>query len=936
MPQTPSPEQPKPQPPKLEAPKPEGPKTGIQPAPAERPPQDIVEAIEFRGARRVPQDTLRAMIFTKQGDMLSEENLNRDLIALWNTGRFDDITVEREPGKTGWIVRFVLVERRIVRSIKYDGLKSIQTSEVLDRFKERKVGLSVESQYDPNKVQRAKVVLQEYLAERGREFATVEPEIQQVPPSSLEITFKVDEGPKVKVNKIAFDGNQVYNHRILLRAMANLHPIGIPHSILFESLFNRTYDATKLEEDQERIEQFYRDNGYFTAHVTNASTNIVDTGGGRFRLPLFYSNKIGKGVNVNISLEEGRQYHLNNINFVGVKLFRTPETLLRPIFGMQQGDVFSTEKLRKGFEQLRKLYGQFGYIDFVAEPDPEPIPNTDKIDLTLTFDEGKQFFVRRIDFSGNTTTRDKVIRRELLIDEGDIFSTQLWDLSILRLNQLGYFETLKADEAATLNRDTKTNTVDITLHVKERAKNSIQFQGGVSGIAGSFIGLSYSTNNFLGLGETLSISTQLGTLMRNATFGFTEPYFLDRPLQVGFTVFVTRFNYDQAREASILAGANLIPLYTSLGTQNLLNYVSNSHGFTVFSTYPLHRTFARVGLSYGYSIQNVQTLTPAAQTYYDFLNFQNINGPNVLDGIKTSTITPSYIYNSVNNPINPTAGKSLSISTSFSGSFLGGNVNQIEPVIDATYYRRGLKPKHVIALHFSGRYLTGYGGKVAPPFNRFYIGGEQDVRGYDIWGISPIAYVPSQGNIPVLNNDGTPRQQRFIDPSTGAVSLQNVTQTIPSYQLVFPGGDTALVANAEYRIPIFGPVTLAAFFDAGMNRIVNTSQLTLDPARVGQLNSVFPEAAFPNKAVIAPGTQAIRTSTGLELQVLMPVVNAPFRIYFAYNPTRVQENLQPPIAADRSYFSNAATFNNALATFGQPLPFFERSTLFRFTVGRTF
>ena len=116
--------------------------------------------------------------------------------------------------------------------------------------------------------------------------------------------------------------------------------------------------------------------------------------------------------------------------------------LFPQIFRMKQGDAFSTEKLQKGFEELRKLYGRFGYINFLVEPEPEPIPGTDKINLTLRFDEGNQFFVRRIDFSGNTTTRDKVIRRELLIDEGDPYNTDLWRLSILRLNQLGYFETV--------------------------------------------------------------------------------------------------------------------------------------------------------------------------------------------------------------------------------------------------------------------------------------------------------------------------------------------------------------------------------------------------------------------------------------------------------------------------------------------------------------
>src|SRR5579864_5982324 len=945
--QQPAPQQPKPpnpfeQVPQVEEPKPEPPKTEAAkpgtPAP-DRPPADTIESINFQGARKVPQDTLRAMIFSKRGDTYDAESLHRDLITLWNTNRFDNIEWTREPGQTGWIITFKVQERPVVRTIKYDGLKSITTSEVLDRFKERRVALTPESTYDRNKVQRAQVVLQEYLAERGRQFATVMPELQPFPPSSLNIVFKVDEGPKVRVGTISFEGNTTFTDLIVRRAMRNLRPIGIPYSIVAENLFSKTYDSTKLDEDEDRIVQFYRGNGYFTARVTGQSVNIVDVGGGKFRLPLIHPNRRGKNANISISLEEGRLYHLDTISFVGVKLFRTPEELFPQIFKMKQGDVFSTEKLQKGFEELRKLYGRFGYINFLVEPEPEPVPGTDKMNLTLRFDEGSQFFVRRIDFSGNTTTRDKVIRRELLIDEGDPFNTDLWRLSILRLNQLGYFETLKEDSSVDMKTDNNNHTVDLTLKVKERGKNTIQFSGGVSGISGSFVGFSYSTNNFLGLGETLSLSSQLGTLTTDATFGFTEPYFLDRPMQVGFTVFISRFNFDQAREASVLAGANLIPLYNSLGTQNLLNYVSNTRGFTTFLNYPLKRSFQRLGVSYGYSIQNVRTLTDAAAQYYDYLNFQNINGPtqNSLDGIRTSSITPTYSYNSVNNPLTPTAGTGVQLSFQFAGSILGGNVNQMEPVLDFRHFRKGFKPGHVIAMHLLARYLTGYGGKVAPPFNRFYMGGENDVRGFDIFGAGPWAFVPNSAPVSVLNTDGTPRQQKFIDPTTGAVSLVNASQTIPSYQLVFPGGDTNIVANLEYRIPIVGQtVTLVPFFDAGMNRISNKSQLKLNPSRVSDLNGQFPEAAFGDSAVIAPGTQVIRTSVGLELDVLMPVFNQPFRVYWAYNPTRVYEYLQPPIVADRSYFPNAASFTNSVLTFGQPTPLFERRSQFRFTIGRTF
>src|SRR3984885_7966528 len=893
-----------------------------------QPPSNVIEAIEFRGARRVRQDTLQALIFTKKGDRLDEDSLHRDFMALWNSGRFDDLRIEREPGKEGWIIRFVVVERPVVRTIKYEGNKSVSVSDILDRYKDRKVGLVVESQYDPNKVQRAKNVLIDLLAEHGHLSATVDPQIRRVPPSSLEITFKINEGPKVKVGNIEITGNTVFSDRDVIRAMKNLHPIGIPHSILFENLFAKTYDPSKLDEDKSRVQVFYQEHGYFTARVTDSTVTMRKTGGEGMHIPLIHPNKPGTVADVSIVLEEGKLYHLNNITFTGVKFFRTPEALMTPLFGMSKGDVFSTAKLRKGLENMRKLYMDFGYLDIVAEPSFDPMADSGLMDMSLSVDEGHQFFVRRIDFSGNTTTRDKVIRRQLLIDEGQIFNNRLWELSILRLNQLGYFEPLKAEDAADIKRDTKTNTVDITLKVKERGKNSIQLNGGVSGIAGSFIGASYSTNNFLGLGETLSLSSQLGTRMDSVQFGFTEPYLFDHAIQTGFTLYVQRYNYNQAQEASILAGTNLISYYNALGTQNLLNYVQNGYGGTVFVSYPLKRSFARVGLTYGYNISNVKTLTTAATNYFTYIDFEGVGGPNQLSGIRTSTVTPSYTYNSINNPINPTGGRELFFSLAFSGSELGGNVNTVQPTFDAKYFHAGLKKGHVIGMHLSARMIFGYGGKTAPPFSRYFMGGENDVRGFYDWTISPIVYLPSDvATVQVYNADGTIRTQNG----------NPVTMTVPSYQVTFPGGDTSVVVNFEYRIPIVGPVTLALFADAGIDRLVFPSQLHLNSGRLEQLNEEFPQAGFTGNAYVQPGSQQLRTSTGLELQVLMPVVNAPFRIYWAYNPTRFEGTLAAPVVADKSYFPNQATYSNAISAIGAVLPYSaERSAMFRFTVGRTF
>lgn len=895
---------------------------------------DVIAEIEFRGSRRVPQQTLRTLIFSKQGDKFDEDALHRDFMNLWNSGRFDDLTIEREPSPKGWIIRFVVVERRVVRTIKYEGNKSVTVSEILDRFKERRVGLSVEQQYDQARVARATQVLKEFLSERGRQFATVTPQIRQIPPSSVEVTFMVNEGAKVKVGNIDITGNQVFNDRAVKRAMKNLHPLGIPHSLIAESLFAKTYDSSKLEEDMERVKFFYMTRGYFTAKVTDHKVNLHDATSRNPFMP--WLTKPAKVADVSLTIEEGLKYHLNKVNYVGVKLFRTPEALTGRVFGMNEGDVFSTEKLSKGLKNFSKLYGEFGYIDAVADPDFNPMPDG-KIDLTLNVDEGKQFFVRRIDFQGNNTTRDKVIRREILIDEGDMYNTRLWELSVLRLNQLGYFEALKAEEAAQITRDTKNNTVDILLKVKERGKNSISLNGGVSGIAGSFIGFGYSTNNFLGLGETLSLNAEIGDRMRSATFGFTEPYLFDKPIQAGFTIYTQRFNYDQGREISLFYGQNLIPLYNQLGTNNLLKYTSNGYGATVFASYPLRRSFARLSLTYGIDRQSIRIPddNTVTKNYFLYSSFLNFSGPNQLTGIITSKVIPAYQYNTIDHPITPSRGKSFYASLSVAGGPLGGNVKSLEPSLSFTYFHPGLKKGHTVGFRLLGRMISGYGGQAAPPFNRIYMGGENDVRGFEIWSIGPYAYIPSQTSVPVLNSDGSQRYQSVLD-ANGNPGLVALNQTLPIYQLVFSGGDTQAIGNFEYRIPIFGPVTLAAFYDAGMNRISFRNQLKINEGRLNELNNSFPTAAFDNRPVIVSDTQKLRMSTGLELQIMMPVVNAPFRLYWAYNPMIARTNLTQPVVADATMFPNAATLNNAIPYFAYTTPYYERRTMFRFTISRTF
>ncbi|MGB9443444.1 MAG: outer membrane protein assembly factor BamA, partial [Candidatus Acidiferrum sp.] len=444
--------------------------------------QPFIERIDFEGNRRIRRDTLLARIFTRPGDPYNEDGLRRDFQALWNTQFFEDVKLRVEDGDkpNGKVVIFEVKERPVIRRIRYDGIKSISESDILDRFKEKKVGLTVESQFDPTRIKKAEVVLKELLGEHGRQFATVTPEYERIASSNAVIlVFKINEGPKVKVGKIKFTGNHAFSDRKLIRAMHNDRPYAIPLYFTNINVMSKTYDHDKLIEDQEvGIRGIYQDNGYMKVSLPDPIVENVDTEGYKYGVP-FMGKTAGKAVNITIPIEEGEKYTMGTIKIVSSdpdKALSLKVDALKNVFPLKPGDVFSAAKVRKAMETYTNIYGQYGFIDFVPQPQMDFDEKAKRIDVTMQFDEGKQYYVRRIEFSGNTTTRDKVIRRELLIDEGQLFNKRLWEVSILRLNQLNYFDKIEADKSAEIKRDTKAGTVDILLKLKEKGKQSIGLQ----------------------------------------------------------------------------------------------------------------------------------------------------------------------------------------------------------------------------------------------------------------------------------------------------------------------------------------------------------------------------------------------------------------------------------------------------------------------------
>src|SRR5579884_2915491 len=382
-------------------------------------------------------------------------------------------------------------------------------------------------QYDPTKIARVETVLKELLSEHGRQFATVKADVKTIPPASVQVNFIIKEGPKVKVGNISFTGNQHIPSRDLRRAMKNLRPIGIPHSIFLEDLFAKTYDASKLEEDAERVRQAYRDKGYFRASTGDPQTHLRNEGGLSF---FTFRPRKGKRIDIRIPVEEGARYRLGYIHFTGSKLQNLNVNALRAQFPLKDGEWFNFTAFGKGLQNLQKAYSTLGYINFTANPIPKIDDDKKIVSFDVELDEGKQFYVSRIEFQGNTVTRDFVIRRELYLEEGQVYNSHLWELSLLRLNQLDYFDPLKVDQDSEAHQDADNGTVELLLKVHEKGKNSIGLNGGVSGLSGTFLGLNYQTNNFLGLGETLSVQASAGNLSRNLLFSFNEPYIRNKPI----------------------------------------------------------------------------------------------------------------------------------------------------------------------------------------------------------------------------------------------------------------------------------------------------------------------------------------------------------------------------------------------------------------------
>jgi outer membrane protein insertion porin family len=713
-------------------------------------------------------------------DEAIEKSVLDDFKRLWATNFLDNLWIEVRDapyanGVMGKEVWFFMEERQRVKIVDYVGSKKIEQSKIEEKLREENVSIRLDSFIDPALIRRVEGIVRGMFSEKGYEFARVTHTITEVAggPKLVNLTFNLDEGPRVKVKKIDFIGNKAVSDGKLESQMKSNKS-----EWMWSWITGRgTYQAAKFEEDADLIVEHYRNEGYVMARVGQPELRYVEDA----------TDRRTRYVELRVPVVEGERYRVGDFTFDGNTVIKSEG--LQGVFRVKPGTYYNEKKIRKSLEKAREVYGSLGYYEFTAYPDikpreapsaeeqalaPKP-PGPPTIDVTMRVQEGKQYFVNRITFVGNTTTRDNVIRREIRLFEGGVFNTEALKFSIKRLNQLGYFKQLEGGgkEVSIDKTPGADNQVDVKLKLEEQNRNQLTFGAGVSQYEGFFGQLTFQTSNFLGRGETFTVALQQGSRARNYQVGFSEPFLFDRPITLGTDIHRQQIRYPYT--------------YTQNNTGGSLTF-----GFAV-------RSFSRAFVTYSYDRITIEDLNEAflgppkiipenpdyavpplgylpsdggstgtGNPFYDDALLLSQGGMRTV-----SKITPSFVHNTVDNPIFPSAGRRFTASVDLAGP--GGNTRYIKPTLEGVYYKP-LSRRMTVGARAQWVYVTAVGEtSILPLFERLFLGGEYSVRGFDIRTIGP------------------------RDPRTGYVL----------------GGNTSLLFNAEYLIQIAGPVRLVFFYDAG-------------------------------------------------------------------------------------------------------------------------
>ncbi len=714
---------------------------------------DTIVGFRVVGYQTVSPDTIAHYLGIKVGDKYDPEKVRQNFAALWDTGLLENAKVEAEPSSAGVTLVVTVEERPLVKDVDFTGNKKLSTSQIKDRLKENKVTVRPGAPLSLRDVARARSTIADYYIEQGFRSASIDYRIEDISKTEKKVVFLIDEGEKVKIESINFTGNADVSAQALRNAMHKTKVATFWRILSDDTVYNQA----NYEADVESIKGLYQSKGYKDVVVKDPILDVYITN------PTAKPTKLKRRVRITVPIVQGDKFYTNNITVVRVQQNGQPADppepavypgplLLKQFWELPPGSILNRDHLLEGMASIENMYKTRGYIYWFADPNLKEVGDH-RVDVEVRIFEGDKYYLGRLEVQGNTQTRDKVIRREFGLDEGDVMDMEAIKKSIQKISQLGYFKLGEEPQFGVRGEEKK---VDIVLKGQETSRNEIQFGAGYSGFDGFFGQFSFQTRNFLGRGEIIGVSAQLGKTSNYFDLSYTIPWFMDKNQSVGASLFRRKV------------------VYSSQTEQRQGGTVFYGKGIGLFDSASLLYSYQDITASYPARAAPTPPGQPTPPQ-----KFIDTSGT-------SSSLTPAYRYDSRNDPMNPTKGFRLFGAVEIAPAFFGGTNAFIKPTLGSTIYIPVRWPRNtLLALNGEIGFVTAVNGTDLQVFERFQLGGEQSMRGF------------SQGAIVPLH------------PKT------NVVFTDADGRIL--GGNKFFVINVEYQFLTVGPATLLAFVDFGNN-----------------------------------------------------------------------------------------------------------------------
>ncbi len=792
---------------------------------------ETIRQIRIEGNQRIEDRTVQSYLLVSPGDTFDPSRIDLSLKTLFATGLFADASFD----KVGPDLVVRVVENPIINRVLFEGNRALDDDKLREEVQAAPRGIFTAARVQAD-VQR----ILELYRQSGRFSATVEPQYKPLDQNRVDLVFVVTEGPVTGVRAINFIGNEEFSDRRLRSEVVTKQSRWWR---FFSS--NDNYDPGRLEYDRELLRQFYQNRGYYDFRVISAVADLTPD------REDFY---------ITYTIEEGEQYTFGDIQ-VETALDKLSSDGLRRAIAIQDGDLFRGDMIEDVIDTLTYAAGIAGYAFVDVNPRLEADPETRKVNVTFAIDEGPRVYIERINIIGNTSTLDRVIRRELRVAEGDAFNRVLLDRSRNRVRALGYFEEVEITERAGSRPD---RTV-VDLEVKEQATGELSFAAGFSSVDAFLIDLSVSQRNLRGRGQSLIARVSASDRQQFVDFRFQEPRFLDRNLSAGLELFSTRSDFldvSDFESETIGAGVNFgFPVTDNTGLQ--LRYRLQSDEINVEDT-----QLVIVEATGALATEDVLVDRNNPQTPDDPSDDTTISVPVSPDTVPlpdgtvivdqcsplfsfrsticnsersdiTSSVGYSFNWDRRNDPISPTGGFDFSISQDFAG--LGGDVQYVRTELTGATYRGIFKGVRA-SVRLSGGVIEPFGDDDSIRINNRFFRGGSSFRGFDVAGLGPRVVIQ------IADTDG------------------NLIDVIPQNSL---GGKVYYQGTGELTVPNYLPeeygIRTKLFIEAGSVGTLDDADIEDEiffTTRAGQFNNI--PGGLPASRVIRDGL-GLRASAGLSV-----------------------------------------------------------------------